>query len=349
MQLRTFIKEDAAVIAGWIRSEAELYRWSADRFNKYPLTGDDINANYEPQMEGGRFFPITAVDDDGAVTGHFIIRYPRENDNTTVRFGFVVVDPEKRGRGLGKEMMKLGIEYVKENFSASRIDLGVFEGNDSAKGCYEAAGFREYARRECELPVGEWVCIDMELCVGRTFETERLLLRRWAESDVEDLYRYASDPDVGPVAGWPAHKNIDESRGVIRNVLSRREAYAICMKEDGKAIGAVELKLNGYSDLAEQDDECELGYWLGKPFWGRGIMPEAGREMLRRAFEDLGMQKVWCGYYEGNYKSKRAQEKIGFKFQWRSEDVDVPLMHETRTGYVSLMTREDWLSRKKAT
>ena len=87
-------------------------------------------------------------------------------------------------------------------------------------------------------------------------ETERLILRRWYESDAENLFRYASDPDVGPIAGWPAHQSIDESRDVIKNVLSGKEAYAVCLKEDGKAIGAIELKLNGHTDMTDRDDEC---------------------------------------------------------------------------------------------
>lgn len=173
-------------------------------------------------------------------------------------------------------------------------------------------------------------------------ETERLILRRWEDSDAEDLYKYASDPDVGPIAGWPPHQSIDESREVIRSVFNGREAYAICLKEDGKAIGAIELKLNGHTDMTERDDECELGYWLGKPLWGQGLMPEAAREILRHAFEDIGMSKVWCGYYEGNAKSKRVQEKVGFKYQWTTEGVDVPLMHEKRTGHVNAMTKEEW-------
>ena len=172
--------------------------------------------------------------------------------------------------------------------------------------------------------------------------TQRLILRRWNQKDAEDLYRYACDPDVGPIAGWPPHKSIDESRAVIRDVLNGREAYAICLKEDRKAIGAIELKLNGHTDLTDRDDECEMGYWLGKPFWGRGIVPEAVTEMLRRAFEDIGMQKVWVGYYEGNSKSKRVQEKCRFRFQRKSEGVDVPLMQEKRTGYVSSLTRDQW-------
>ena len=122
------------------------------------------------------------------------------------------------------------------------------------------------------------------------------------------------------------------------------ECYAICEKENNIAFGAVELKLNGYTDMTQRDDECELGYWLGQPFGGKGYMPEAAREILRHAFEDIGMSKVWCGYYEGNAKSKRVQEKVGFKYQWTTEGVDVPLMHEQRTGHVNAMTKEEWLA-----
>ena len=104
-------------------------------------------------------------------------------------------------------------------------------------------------------------------------ETERLVLRRWEDGDASDLYEYAKDPDVGPIAGWPPHQSIEESREVIKNVFTGREAYAVCLKTDGKAIGAIELKLNGYTDMTDRDDECELGFWLGKPFWGQGIIP----------------------------------------------------------------------------
>ena len=173
-------------------------------------------------------------------------------------------------------------------------------------------------------------------------KTERLLLCRWEDSDAENLYEYAKDPDVGPIAGWPPHQSVDESRNVIRNVFQGKEAYAICLKTDEKAIGAIELKLNGHTDMTDRDDECELGYWLGKPFWGQGIMPEAVKEILRHAFEEIGMTKVWVGYYEGNSKSKRVQEKAGFRYQWKSEGVDVPLMHEKRTGHVSSMTKDQW-------
>ena len=178
-------------------------------------------------------------------------------------------------------------------------------------------------------------------------QTERLQLRPWQDNDADDLYFYAKDPDVGPIAGWPPHQSVEESLNVIRKVLSGTEAYALCLKENGRAIGAIELKLKGHTDLTDRDDECELGYWLGKPFWGRGLMPEAAQALLRHAFEDVGMEKVWCGFYDGNEKSKRVQEKLGFRYQWTTPDVDVPLMGEKRIGHVNCLTKDEWLQMQK--
>lgn len=173
-------------------------------------------------------------------------------------------------------------------------------------------------------------------------ETARLILRPWTEEDAESLYEYARDPAIGPIAGWPPHESVEESRDVIKNVFTGAECYAICEKGSSKAIGAIELKLKGHTDMTEREDECELGYWLGKPFWGRGYMPEAAREILRHGFEDLGMTTVWCGYYEGNAKSKRVQEKAGFVYHHTCEEVSVPLLNEMRTGHTNYMTKERW-------
>lgn len=181
---------------------------------------------------------------------------------------------------------------------------------------------------------------------GKRIETERLILRRWMDEDAPAMYELAKDPDVGPIAGWPPHKNAEESLYIIRNVLSGAEAYAICLKEDENTpVGCIELKLNG-ADLASGDDECEIGFWLGKPYWGMGIMPEAAGELIKHGFEDLGMKKIWAGYYDGNDKSKRCQEKIGFKYQWTTDSVEVPLMNETRRGHVNLITIDEWKRRE---
>ncbi len=175
----------------------------------------------------------------------------------------------------------------------------------------------------------------------KTFETKRLILRPWTEDDAEALYEYAKDPDVGPPAGWPPHTSVANSREIIRTVLSKPEVYAVCMR-GGKPIGSIGLHLNGNTDMTDRDDECELGYWIGKPFWGQCLIPEASRELLRYAFEELGMRAVWCGYYDGNIKSQRVQEKLGFVYQHKTENLEVPLMNETRTGHCNLMTKDRW-------
>jgi len=169
--------------------------------------------------------------------------------------------------------------------------------------------------------------------------TQRLILRPWCEDDAADLYTYASDPEIGPPAGWPPHTSIANSREIIRTVLSAPETYAVCRKETGTPIGSIGFHRN---DLANQDDEYELGYWIGKPFWGQGLIPEASREMLRYAFENLGMNRIWCGYYEGNGKSRRVQQKLGFVYQRRTEGIEVRQMNEIRTGHSNLMTKERW-------
>ena len=181
------------------------------------------------------------------------------------------------------------------------------------------------------------------ICTGGIImiETERLLLRPWQESDAEELYVYASDPAVGPPAGWPPHTSVENSREIIKGVLSKQKTYAVCLK-NGKPVGSIGLHLNGSTDMTDRDDECELGYWIGKPFWGQGFIPEAARELLRYAFEQLGMRAVWCGYYDGNDKSRRVQEKLGFVYQHKTEGVEVTLMNEIRTGHCNLMTKERW-------
>ena len=172
--------------------------------------------------------------------------------------------------------------------------------------------------------------------------TERLLLRPWEETDAESLYEYAKDPAIGPAAGWPVHTSAEESREVIKTVLSLPETYAVCLREDGWLIGCLAMKRSGHTDMTERDDECELGFWIGKPYWGRGYMPEAVREVLRHGFTELGMTTIWCGYYDGNEKSKRVQEKCGFRHHHTCDDVPVPLMHETRVGHTNVLTKEDW-------
>ena len=70
-------------------------------------------------------------------------------------------------------------------------------------------------------------------------ETQRLILRPWIEADAEALYKYAKDPAIGPIAGWPPHTSVENSKDVIRNILSAPETYAVVLKETNEPIGSV--------------------------------------------------------------------------------------------------------------
>lgn len=172
-------------------------------------------------------------------------------------------------------------------------------------------------------------------------ETKRLLLRPWVTEDAEDLYKYAKDPAVGPIAGWPVHTSVENSREIIERVLGVPEVYAVCLKDDNRAIGSIGLSFGTDSNIGLPEDEGEIGYWIGVPFWGQGLIPEAVLELMRYAFETLHVRKLWCGYFDGNIKSKRVQEKCSFRYQYtRQAEWEQMGM---RTEHISCITYEQWL------
>lgn len=179
------------------------------------------------------------------------------------------------------------------------------------------------------------------------FETKRLILRPWFDTDAEHLFEYAKNPAVGPVAGWPPHTSVENSREIIREVLSAPEVYAVCLKEDGRAIGSIGLTVGKASNLDLPDTEGEIGYWIGVPFWGQGLIPEAVLRLQQHGFEDLKLAKIWCGYFDGNEKSKRVQEKCGFTYHHTNKDIYWALMDDIRTEHVTCLTKKDWARRQE--
>ena len=178
-------------------------------------------------------------------------------------------------------------------------------------------------------------------------ETERLILRHWKDSDAAALYKYAKDKRIGPPAGWLPHTDEAYSRAIIRTVLAKDEVYAICAKNrKGEVIGSIGLTLEGSPERPIGPDEAELGYWIGYPFWGRGLATEASMEIIRHGFEDLNLSRVFCAYFEGNERSKKVQEKCGFKPHHVNCMTRVAMLGELRVEYVNVLTSEQW-SRKK--
>lgn len=176
-------------------------------------------------------------------------------------------------------------------------------------------------------------------------ETTRLILRPWEDADAEILYKWASDPDVGPRAGWPVHTSVENSLEIIHGPLGEPETYALVLKETGEPIGSAGLfppeEFCSPADLPEGAVQLELGYWLAKPYWGRGLVPEAGRELLRHAFEDLNCVMAHCCHFDFNAQSKRVIEKLGFTYRMTRETFCSQL-RETRTDVCYILPRGEW-------
>ena len=177
-------------------------------------------------------------------------------------------------------------------------------------------------------------------------KTSRMILRPWKESDAEYLYEFAKDSRIGPISGWPVHTSVDNSLQIIRDVLSRRETYTVTLIGDDIPIGSVGLMIGKDSNIDISDDEAEIGYWIGVPYWGQGLIPEAVEEILRHAFIDLKLSKIWCGYFIENNKSKRVSEKCGFRLHRTEYNVYYPQIDLIKTQCITFLTKEEWSKRR---
>ena len=161
-----------------------------------------------------------------------------------------------------------------------------------------------------------------------TLKTERLILRPWRESDLDDFNEYASVPGVGEMAGWHHHRSREESAEILGRFIDHKRTFALELKDalygipgsrPGKVIGSLGIETYDEELFPEYADKrCrEIGYVLSKDYWGRGLMAEAVKEALRYVFEDLDLDAAFCGHYMWNTQSGRVQEKCGFRFLHR--------------------------------
>lgn len=165
LRLRPYKACDAEVITKWLKDEYAFRQWSADRYEKYPITPGDMNAYYDRDKDSRRIWGMTAFD-GSEVVGHFTMRFPHEDNLSEIRLGFVIVDSQRRGKGYGRKMVSLAVRYAFDFVGVDKISLGVFENNRTAIRCYEACGFKRVQREtpESYRCMGEvWNCIEMEL------------------------------------------------------------------------------------------------------------------------------------------------------------------------------------------
>lgn len=163
LELRLYKNTDAQVIIKWLKNEYSFRQWSADRYENYPITADDMN-HYYAQYSDDALYKLTAVDED-EIIGHLTIRFT-DDARKVARLGFVIVDDTKRGKGYGKQLVSSALNYAFDELKADKVTLGVFENNTPAVYCYLSCGFEIVEKEitesyQCMDEI--WNCIEMEV------------------------------------------------------------------------------------------------------------------------------------------------------------------------------------------
>lgn len=307
LTLRPYQPSDAAVITSWPKNEYLMRQWCADRYDRYPVTPEDMNTYHERNIDGQHSRALTMTDCDDIV-GYITLRTPADKP-TEQRLGFVIVDDSKRGRGLGKALVSMAIKYAYEELGATKVSLGVFENNPSAIHCYEAAGFHRVTLSETESYdcLGEtWNCIEMERysdVVIREIRSHEIPLL------TDFLYEAIFQPDNKPKI----------PRTVLQEPMiwayvdrfgTRQEDFCLVALVDGVIVGAAWSR-NGCSYGKVDDITPELAISLYPEYRNKGI----GSRLLASLLETLiekGVGKVSLSVDKTNYAVKMYR-KLGFE------------------------------------
>lgn len=176
----------------------------------------------------------------------------------------------------------------------------------------------------------------------KTIETERMILRTWRLEDFGDFYEYASNPIIGPSAGWKPHTDRVESLSILISFIEGEEVFAIEDKISGKAIGSIGL----HPDRKRNNPEARMiGYVLSEPYWGKGLASEAVKAVLDYAFNDQNLKIVSVYHFPFNQKSKRVIEKAGFSFEGILREATVLPNGEIVDDVCYSITKEEFDSR----
>ncbi len=170
-------------------------------------------------------------------------------------------------------------------------------------------------------------------------DTTRLLLRKFKLSDLESFYDYCQNPDVGPSAGWKPHTSTEESLKILQMMMEGDEVLAIVDKASDKVIGSVGMHADS---MRNTPDVKMIGYVLAKEFWGRGLMTEAVKAVMRHAFETDKLELISVNHFASNDKSKRVIEKIGFKYEGTIRYARKVYDDRIEDLVCYSMTREEW-------
>ena len=150
----------------------------------------------------------------------------------------------------------------------------------------------------------------------KVLETDRLILRNYKETDFDDYWEFASQPNVGPMAGWPPHTDKNNTRERLELEISKPNQFAIVVKDENKVIGSIEImdcKTERYIGNEFEPGCKEIGMVLSEYYWNKGYATEALNEIMRYSFNELNIPSIFICHAKANIGSGKVQDKCGFK------------------------------------
>ncbi len=171
--------------------------------------------------------------------------------------------------------------------------------------------------------------------------TERLLLRSFLETDIPEIVRLLNDPAIAETTlNVPYPYDEAKARSWLASQRQERDAgigytFAIVRRDDDRLVGAIDIRPNA------RHLKAEIGYWIGRPYWGRGYATEAARAVIRYGFEILGMNRIYASHFTENPASGRVMQKAGMQFEGVLRQ-DVRKDDEFRDHALYAILREDW-------
>ena len=183
----------------------------------------------------------------------------------------------------------------------------------------------------------------MEYCIPG-LETERLLLRPFEKSDLNDFFDCCKNPHLGDNAGWMPHRTIEESEAILNEVfIGQPGMWAIVSLEDNRLIGSIGL----IKDPLRNDHSSKMmGYWLHEDYWGRGLISEAVEAVLYFGFEQLELNLITINCYPHNARSLRVIERFGFTYEGTLHQADELYDGRVLDLQCFFLTRKEYFERQ---
>lgn len=321
---------------------------------------DAINKNFDNKLNDQNYLNQTAKQIEtnphcyvatiaNQTVATMAIKEISENDEY-LEILYLYVHPKYQRLGIGKKFYELAVIIANEH-NLKSIHVEAIKNNHIGCAFYRKIGGQELNTQTkvcCDLPV-EMITFKFENLEIK-LSTERLILRRYKETDLEDYFEYISHKDVGPRLGWTPYNSKQDAFERLKIEMHKPFQFAIELKENHKVIGSIELmncKKDRYSNLNIENNAKEIGFILSPHFWGKGIMPEACKKIIEFAFEDLQCPVIYIGHVKANIQSKKVQDKLGFKIVGELQNYRRWIDGEMTSLIERKMTREDYLNLKK--